>query len=155
MKTNGRYRYFYAVLMTLAALFASESSTAAGKGPQAMPADTEARRGARLSLAEEMHDFGDIQRRGGDASWRFEFVNDGDEPLIITRVTTTCTCLKYKYPRRPVAPGQHGHIDVSYQPHKTEAGTFHRVVKVYSNATDGVRMLIVQGNSIDNRKRKQ
>ena len=153
MKGNGRY--FYTLLLTLAAAFAVGKSSAATVEPDSLQTYTAARAGARLSFIEETHDFGDIPRRGGDAAWRFEFVNDGDEPLIITNLSTTCTCLKYKYPRRPIAAGQRGHIDVSYQPHKTEPGAFHRVVKVYSNSADGMRMLIVQGNSIDNRRRKR
>ena len=155
MKILWRYKHINVLITVMVAIFAVHPISAAGIDTDNQPADTVAQHGARLSLAEDMHDFGNIPRRGGDAAWRFEFVNDGDEPLIITRVTTTCTCLKYKYPRRPIAPGQHGHIDVSYQPHKTEPGTFHRVVKVYSNSTSGVRMLIVQGNSIDNRRRKR
>ena len=138
----------------LAAMFATGRAAASVTEADSLQTDSVQMHGARISFAEESHDFGDIPRRGGDAEWRFEFVNDGDEPLIITQVATTCTCLKYKYPRRPVAAGQRGHIDISYQPHKTEAGAFHRVVMVYSNAAEGRRMLIIQGNSIDNRRRR-
>ena len=155
MKGRGRFRHIPTLTAVLTALLFAGRLTAAEMEPDSLRDDTAIRYGARLSLVEDTHDFGDIQRRGGDATWRFEFVNDGDEPLIITRLATTCTCLKYKYPRRPVAAGQRGHIDISYQPHKTEAGAFHRVVKVYSNSADGVRMLIVQGNSIDNRRRRR
>ena len=143
------------LLMTmLAAVAACGSASAAVIGADSLAGGEPLQHGARMNFVSEMHDFGDIARRGGDAEWRFEFVNDGDEPLIITRLKTTCTCLRYKYPRRPVAAGQSGHIEISYQPHKTEPGTFHRVVMVYSNAAEGVHRLIVQGNSIDN-KRKQ
>ena len=153
MKGKGRFLYGYA-LLTTAALFAVGRASAAADAPESAADTLSAHRGAHMSFVSETHDFGDIARRGGDAEWRFEFVNDGDEPLIITQLKTTCTCLRYKYPRRPVAAGQSGHIDISYQPHKTEPGTFHRVVMVYSNSTEGVRRLIVQGNSIDNRRRQ-
>ena len=152
MRGKGRILY---TLLTAAAIFGCGGAAAAATvEPDSLAVERPARHGARMSFVSETHDFGDIARRGGDAEWRFEFVNDGDEPLIITRLKTTCTCLRYKYPRRPVAAGQSGHIDISYQPHKTEPGTFHRVVMVYSNSADGVRRLIVQGNSIDNKRRQ-
>ena len=138
----------------LAAAFAAGRAPAANVDPDSLASVVTAKPGAHMTFDSETHDFGDIPRRGGDAEWRFEFINDGDRPLIITQVSTTCTCLKYKYPRRPVAAGKRGHIDISFQPHKTEAGTFHRVVMVYSNSADGVRRLIVQGNSIDNKRRQ-
>ena len=155
MKAKGRLRQTLISTMMLAAVLAAGRASAAGHEADSLRRDTVALHGARMSFAAESHDFGDIPRRGGDAEWRFEFVNNGDQPLIITQLATTCTCLKYKYPRRPIAPGQSGHIDISYQPHKTEAGTFHRVVMVYSNSEDGVRRLIVQGNSIDNKRSKR
>ena len=148
MKAKGRLRHILLSTSLAAALTAASGAHAA----TTVQRDSTAHRGAHIAFTAETHNFGDIQRRGGDAEWRFEFVNDGDQPLIIKHLATTCTCLKYKYPRRPVAPGQSGHIDISYQPHKTEAGTFHRVVMVYSNSTEGVRRLVVQGNSIDNKR---
>lgn len=153
MNANPRLRSAGRLLMLSTALFVAYPLAAASTEPEPTPDGGAPTHGARMSFVAETHDFGDIPRRGGDAEWRFEFVNDGDEPLIITRLSTTCTCLKYKYPRRPVAAGQRGHIDISYQPHKTEPGAFHRVVMVYSNAADGRRMLIVQGNSIDNKRK--
>ena len=155
MKGKGRFRKICISMTLLWALMAAGSASAAQTEADSQRRDSVVLHGAHISFAAESHDFGDIQRRGGDAEWRFEFVNDGDQPLIITQLATTCTCLKYKYPRRPVEPGQSGHIDISYQPHKTEAGTFHRVVMVYSNSTDGVKRLIVHGNSIDNRRSKR
>ncbi|MCH5335657.1 MAG: DUF1573 domain-containing protein [Alistipes sp.] len=126
---------------------------AAAQSRDTLPAQA-VQHGARMTLAEESHDFGNVQRRGGDLEWSFRFVNDGDEPLVITGVETTCTCLRYKYPKKPVAPGGSGAIDITYQPHKTDAGAFHRIVIVRSNASDGGRrMLFVQGNSLDKRKR--
>lgn len=154
MRGEGRSLYLYALTAMVAAVFAAGRASASDIAPDSPAEAGEPKQGARMTFVSETHDFGDISRRGGDAEWRFEFVNDGDEPLIITQVKTTCTCLRYKYPRRPVAAGQSGHIDISFEPHKTEAGVFHRVVMVYSNSADGVRRLIVQGNSIDN-KRKQ
>ena len=149
MRTRELSRNAIRAAAMFAAMFAAERLSAAVIEP-----DSTAHHGAHITFVDESHDFGDIDRRGGDAEWRFEFVNDGDEPLIITQLKTSCTCLRYKYPRRPVAPGQQGAVEVSFQPHKTEPGTFHRVVTVLSNATNGARRLVMQGKSSDNRHKR-
>lgn len=148
-----RGKHSVLLLTMLAVVFAGGRAAASVIAPDSLAGGT-VRHGAHMTFVSETHDFGDIARRGGDAEWQFEFVNDGDEPLIITQLKTTCTCVRYKYPRRPVAAGHSGHIEISFQPHKTEPGAFHRVVMVYSNAADGVHRLIVQGNSIDNKGRQ-
>lgn len=110
--------------------------------------------GAHMSfIGGESHDFGDIPRKGGDLHCSFEFENDGSEPLVVTGMRTTCTCLKYEYPKQPIAPGQKSRIDITYEPHKVEAGNFHRVILVHSNSADGRKLLFIGGNSLDNTKR--
>ena len=68
---------------------------------------------------------------------------------MLTRVFTSCSCLKTSFAKRPVAPGASGVIRVTYEPHKSEPGVFNRVIQVYSNSTGGRALLTVQGNSID------
>ena len=45
--------------------------------------------GAHIMFARTSHDFGDIRRNGGDVTAEFEYVNDGSEPLVITRITVS------------------------------------------------------------------
>jgi len=142
--------------ISAAALLAACAVTvrAAGPEPAVQAADSVAsRHGAHLVFEEESHDFGDVQRRGGDLHHSFAFRNDGDSPLVIAGMETTCTCLKYDYPKRPVAPGDRGRIEITYEPHKVEAGSFHRVILVYSNSADGRRMLFIEGNSLEKERR--
>lgn len=106
-------------------------------------------KGARLVLEERSFDFGDVPRKGGDLVHEFTFVNDGDAPLVLTRVFTSCSCLKTSFQKRPVAPGAKGTIRVTYEPHKSEPGAFNKVIQVYSNSADGRALLTVQGRSID------
>lgn len=108
--------------------------------------------GARMVFRNTSHDFGDILRKGGDAVAFFEYANEGDVPLVITRVVTSCSCLKAAYPKRPLAPGEKASLRLTYEPHKAEAGVFHKVVQVYSNSTGGRELLTIRGNSIDKRK---
>lgn len=105
--------------------------------------------GALLRFDDACHDFGDVARKGGDLRWSFAFRNDGDRPLVVTRAFTTCSCLKVRHPRRPVAPGATDTIRVVYEPHKAEAGVFRRTVRIYSNSAAGCAELVVEGNSLD------
>ena len=111
-------------------------------------------KGAHLRLEETSWDFGDVPRRGGDLVHEFRFVNDGTTPLVILRVVTSCSCLKASFSKRPVAPADSGVIRIVYEPHKSEPGTFNKVIQIYSNSVDGRDILTVQGNSIDGEPRK-
>ncbi len=128
---------------------AGEPSSPGGSGPMAPDSLRAAAPGARLLLEERSFDFGDVPRKGGDLVHEFLFRNDGDAPLVLTRVFTSCSCLKTSFSKRPVAPGASGVIRVTYEPHKSEPGAFNKVIQIYSNSVAGRALLTVQGNSID------
>lgn len=91
--------------------------------------------------------FGDVPRKGGDVSHDFVFRNDGGAPLVVLRVVTSCSCVKASFPKRPVAPGESGTIRITYEPHKSEPGTFSKVIQIISNA--GRDVVTVRGTSLD------
>lgn len=109
-------------------------------------------RGALLRMDVTTHDFGEVPRKGGDLVKDFSLVNAGTVPLVLTRVVTSCSCLKATFPKRPVPPGGEAVIRITYEPHKSEPGTFHKVVQIYSNSVDGRHVLIVQGCSLDRKE---
>lgn len=110
-------------------------------------------RGPRMTFDHSSYDFGDVQRRGGDLIKEFRFVNDGDEPLVIKKITKSCSCMTVTFSRKPVMPGSSAVIKIKYEPHKVEPGIFHKVVQIYSNESkQRVRLLTIQGNSIDHNK---
>lgn len=112
--------------------------------------------GPHMAFDRTSHDFGDVARHGGDLIKEFRFVNDGDEPLVIKKITKACSCLTVSFSRKPVLPGEASVIKIKYEPHKIEEGIFHRVIQIYSNSPEGVRLLTIQGNSIDdNTSRKR
>lgn len=45
-----------------------------------------------LTIAPETFDFGTISMASGNADTKFTLKNDGDEPLTITEVITSCMC---------------------------------------------------------------
>lgn len=105
--------------------------------------------GSHLRLEETSWNFGDVPRRGGDLVHEFRFVNDGDRPLVLLRVITSCSCIKASFSKRPVAPADSGVIRIVYEPHKSEPGAFNKVIQIYSNSIDGRDILTVQGNSLE------
>lgn len=106
-------------------------------------------KGAHLHMSVATHNFGDVPRKGGDLIKEFAFTNDGTVPLVITRVITSCSCLKASFSKRPVAPGGSDVIRITYEPHKSEPGAFNKVIQIYSNSIDRRDVISVQGNSID------
>lgn len=105
--------------------------------------------GPVLRLDETVWNFGELPRKGGDVSHDFHFRNEGTEPLVVLRVITSCSCVKASFPKRPVAPGGEGVIRITYQPHKSEPGTFNKVIRIQSNAEAGDDILTVQGCAIN------
>lgn len=98
------------------------------------------------------HDFGDVPRKGGDLVKEFRFVNKGDAPLVIKKITKSCSCMSVVYSRKPVMPGEAAVIKIKYEPHKVEPGIFHKAIQIYSNESAEVRLITIQGNSVDNKK---
>ena len=98
------------------------------------------------------HNFGDVPRKGGDLIKEFRFVNKGDAPLVIKNITKSCSCMSVVYSRKPVMPGESAVIKIKYEPHKVEPGIFHKAIQIYSNESTEVRLITIQGNSVDNKK---
>ena len=117
--------------------------------PDSLAAAPPAVHGAVLELSETVHDFGDVPRRGGDLSCEITFTNRGDAPLVLSRLVTSNSCLKATCSRRPVAPGRSGVIRIVYQPLKSEAGSFSRVIRIGSNAQAGDTQITVCGHSFE------
>ena len=94
-----------------------------------------------------------LPRKGGDLVKDFTFANDGTVPLVITRVVTSCSCLRASFPKRPVPPGGEAAVRIVYEPHKSDPGVFHKVIQIYSNSVDGRHVITVQGCSVDRKER--
>ena len=95
------------------------------------------------------HDFGDVKRKGGDVIAMFRFENKGDAPLVIKKIHKSCSCMNADYTRKPILPGERGEIKIKYEPHKAEPGIFNKVIQIYTNESKKVRLLTIQGNSVD------
>lgn len=116
------------------------------------PQSATPKKGAQMTFVTNSYDFGDIARKGGDVECTFEFVNDGDTPLVITRVVTSCSCTKAEYSKKPIPAGAKSTIKIVYEPHKKEPGVFHKVIQIFTNTADKRKIVTVKGNSIDTKK---
>ena len=105
--------------------------------------------GAEILFRNMTCDLGEVSRKSKDLVHEFRFVNDGTTPLVILSATTSCSCIKTDYSRKPIAPGDEGTIKMTLESRKMEPGVFHRVIQVRSNAVSGVKLLTVQGNSVE------
>lgn len=83
---------------------------------------------------------------GSDLSYKFEFTNTGDEPLIIANVRTSCHCTVASYTKTPILPGKSDNITVDLD---TEMlGQFTKDIVVYSNALNGYAEEIDQARAL-------
>ena len=102
--------------------------------------------GAKIRFTETEHNYGTIQK-GGDGKCTFTFVNEGNEPLILSNVKASCGCTTPSYTQKPVMPGKEGTIDVKYN--TNNVGGFSKTVTVTSNAVDNPRVVLkIKGNVV-------
>ena len=79
----------------------------------------------------------------------FEFVNTGDEPLLILNVNTDCGCTAAGYPHDEIAPGDTAKISVRYNGRNNPTGTFRKQVRVRSNDPEHPLVrLFIKGKAI-------
>ena len=105
--------------------------------------------GAAIRLHEVHHNFGDVARRSGDLVYELHYTNEGDQPLVLTRVVTSCSCLKAHFQHRPLKAGDEGVIRIVYEPQKSEPGAFSKVIQIYSNSALGRVIFTLQGNALE------
>lgn len=93
------------------------------------------------------HDFGNIKEEDGRVSYEFVFENQGNAPLVISKVQASCGCTTPNWTKNPVEPGQKGKITVTYNP-SGRPGKFSKSITVQSNATTERERLMIKGDVI-------
>jgi hypothetical protein len=97
-----------------------------------------------IKFDQSTHDFKTIKEDDGVAETTFKVTNDGDQPLIINNVRTTCGCTSPEWTREPIAPGKTGFVKVGYNP-RNRPGAFSQRITVYSNTQPAVSNLTITG----------
>ncbi len=84
--------------------------------------------------------------QGSELSYKFEFTNTGDEPLIISNVRTSCNCTVASYPDTPILAGEANQVDINLD--TKVIGQFTKDIVVYSNALNGYAEEIDQARAL-------
>ena len=87
--------------------------------------------GPAIKFTSQVVDYGEIER-GSDGIRIFEFINSGNQPLVISKVYSSCGCTIPKKPEAPIAPGEKGEIQVKYDTNRV--GPIRKTITVNSNA---------------------
>ena len=100
--------------------------------------------GAGMVFVTETIDYGTVAYNS-DGRREFVFTNNGNKPLIITNVQSTCGCTVPTYPKEPIAPGAKGVIGVKYD--TSRAGqAFTKKITLTTNAVVPSKTLTIKGN---------
>jgi len=105
---------------------------------------------AKINFKTTEIDYGVIEK-GSNGIRDFEFTNDGNSPLIITNVKSTCGCTIPKKPNKPILPGESEKIQVKYDTNRV--GFIRKSIIVSSNAQNPTVILKITGkvtNKINN-----
>lgn len=103
---------------------------------------------AEFKFDSETHDFGKIPLDQA-TTHTFNFTNEGDIPLIISKVEPTCGCTVGEYTKTPVKKGEKGFIKVTVK--RTGAPLpFSVAVTITSNARTPTKVLYLKGETVAN-----
>jgi len=109
-------------------------------------------KGANISFEKEVHDFGKMKEDGGTVTYKFEYTNTGDAPLVITNVKASCGCTSPTWTQQPVMPGQKGFVSAEFDP-RNRPGIFNKSIFVESNSVSKQRVVLrITGDVIPREK---
>ena len=87
-----------------------------------------------FSFAEKSYDFGIIKQSGGKVKHDFSFTYNGDKPIEITGVPTSCACTSATVSKTKLNPGDSAVLTVKFNPnlHEEPEGKFFKTVTLLS-----------------------
>ena len=88
------------------------------------------------------HEFGVVLWKH-PATATFQIKNDGDKPLVISNVTTSCGCTVADWTKEPIAPGAIGVVTSTFD--AKALGHFYKDIGVYCNASARPIYLMLRG----------
>lgn len=96
----------------------------------------------KATFDKKVHEFGVVLWKH-PATATFTIKNDGDKPLVISNVTTSCGCTMADWTKTPIAPGATGTVSSTFD--AKALGHFYKDIGVYCNAADRPIYLMIQG----------
>ncbi len=104
-----------------------------------------------IEFDKTVHNFGDILLDSGPVSCTFTISNNGNKPVVIYNVTTTCGCTDSEWTREPIRPGGKGEVRIVYS-NDEGAYPFDKNITVYLSEVKKPIILKVRGVSIEKPK---
>lgn len=96
----------------------------------------------KATFDKKVHEFGVVLWKH-PATATFTIKNDGDKPLVISNVTTSCGCTVADWTKTPIAPGATGTVSSTFD--AKALGRFQKSVGVYCNASARPIYLTLRG----------
>lgn len=94
-------------------------------------------------LDSSSYDFGTIQE-GAVVEHIFNFKNDGEYPLILNNITSSCGCTTPEWPKEPINPKATSSIKVRFDS-KNKSGPQVKTITVYANTEPAYSELRLKG----------
>ncbi len=94
----------------------------------------------------EEHDFG-VLEDGEKVTYSFKFENTGNAPLIISNAKGSCGCTVPNWPKDPIAVGETGTIDVTFNS-AGRTGVQSKAVTLTANTTPNRKVIRIKSEVI-------
>lgn len=119
-----------AVLVLLGGLFLVTQDRQTNSNTSNTVAIDETEEQPMFSFEETSFDFGVIKQSGGKVSHDFAFIYNGETPLEITGVPTSCACTSARVNKTELSKGEQGILTVTFNPnlHEEPEGKFYKSV---------------------------
>jgi hypothetical protein len=101
---------------------------------------------AEIKFDKVTINLGTFSEKDAVQSATFTFTNVGQAPLVINQVVASCGCTVPKYEKKPVAPGQQGTINVTYNGKGKFPGHFKKSITVRTNGKTEMTRLYIEGD---------
>ena len=101
-----------------------------------------------LQVQEPKFDFGEVYQ-GNKVLHVFQFTNQGDEDLLIDRVSTSCGCTAVLVSEKKLSPGGQGELQANFDSTRFH-GAVSKTIYIYSNdPVNPVMQLHIQGKVLE------
>ena len=98
-----------------------------------------------IGFDSEKYDFGKV-KKGTVVTHTFIVMNNGDQPLIISKVVPSCGCTVASFTKEPIKPGGRGEITVKFNSKGRPIGQNLKTFSVFSNAKNAPHTIYIKGD---------
>lgn len=100
----------------------------------------------QITTQHETVDCGQVKFRQ-PVTAEFQMKNDGNAPLVIERVLSSCGCTTVDYPRRSIAPGENFVVKATYD--AKQMGTFNKQIGICAQGVSSPFTLTMRGRVVE------